>query len=200
MQYRPYDPIGRYMSPLLGPLMAGVTCEADASEAAPAGAEAPQVAFAVESFTHVWKEAQPLTRPHWEEIAKNKGLLRLNPDLEKYALLDRSGNLLLVTARFDGRLVGYFLWIVMGHPHYRHVLVAEEDLHFLSPEYRSGGAHGEGRQYGFKLLEAARDAAIAAGAQLLTMREKVGHEHSSIMSGLGFSPADIVYTHAVKGS
>jgi hypothetical protein len=161
--------------------------------------EAMQVLFAVESFTDVWQEAQPLTRPHWEEIAKNKGLLRLNPDLEKYVYLNEGGRLLLITARADDRLVGYFLWIIMAHPHYKHVLVAEEDLHFLSPEYRSGGCYGEGCQYGYKLLEAARDAAIARGAQLLTMREKVGHEHPSIMNGLGFSATDIVYTHAVKG-
>jgi hypothetical protein len=173
--------------------------EADASEAAPAGTEAAPVVFAVESFADVWKEAQPLTRPHWEEIAKNKGLLRLNPDLDKYRRLDADGHLLLLTARAGGKLVGYFLWIIMAHPHYRHVRVAEEDLHFLSPEYRSGGHHGESRQYGYKLLEAARDAAIARGARLLTMREKVGHEHRSIMDGLGFTPTDIVYTHAVKG-
>jgi hypothetical protein len=95
--------------------------------------------------------------------------------------------------------VGYFLWIIAPHPHYRHVLTAEEDLHFLAPEYRSGGIHGEGRGHGYRFLEAARDAAIEAGARLLTMREKVGHQHSSLMDGLGFSRTDIVYSHIVKG-
>jgi hypothetical protein len=75
------------------------------------------LAFAVEPFVDVWAQAQPLTRPHYDEIAKNKELLKLNPDLEKYELLDRSGNLLLITARADGRLVGYFLWIIAPHPH-----------------------------------------------------------------------------------
>jgi GNAT superfamily N-acetyltransferase len=124
--------------------------------------------------------------------------LKPNPDLEKYQFLEQNGNLLLVTARADGVLVGYFLWIVMTHPHYQNVLVAEEDLHFLSPEYRSHGSCGEGRGYGYRMLEAARDAAIARGAQLLTVREKIGHEHPSLMAGLGFTPADIVYTFAVK--
>jgi GNAT superfamily N-acetyltransferase len=155
--------------------------------------------FAVECVADVWPEAEPLTRLHWEEIAKNKALLTLNPDVEKYELLDKNDALLLVTARDDGALVGYFLWIVLPHPHYKHVLVAEEDLHFLSPEYRSGGVRGAGCGYGYKLLEAARDAAIARGARLLTMREKVGHEHPAIMDGLGFVPADVVYTHAVMG-
>jgi hypothetical protein len=169
----------------------------DAAEACP---RREVMRFAVEPFVDVWAEAQPLTQPHWDEIAKNKGLLTLNPDIEKYELLDRSGNLLLITARADGKFVGYFLWIVAAHPHYRHVLTAEEDLHFLAPEYRSGGIHGEGRGYGYQLLEAARDAAFEAGARLLTMREKVGHEHPALMEGLGFKPTDIVYTRAVKGN
>jgi GNAT superfamily N-acetyltransferase len=157
------------------------------------------LAFAVEPFVNVWAEAQPWTRPHWEEIAKNKSLLTINPDIDRYRRLAVDDHLLLVTARADGKLVGYFLWIVAAHPHYKHVQVAEEDLHFLLPEYRSSGVHGQGHGYGYRLLEAARDAAIARGAQLLVMREKVGHEHRSIMNGLGFSPTDIVYTHAVKG-
>jgi GNAT superfamily N-acetyltransferase len=160
--------------------------------------EAPQVLFAVERLADVWPEAEPLTRPHWDEIAKNKGLLKLNPDLEKYERLDAGNHLLLVTARADGKLVGYCLWIIIAHPHYKHVHAAEEDLHFLLPEYRSGGRYGEGRGYGFELLRAARDAAIARGARLLAMREKVCHEHPALMEALGFVPTDIVYTLAVK--
>ena len=167
----------------------------DASEAAPAGAE---VLFAVESFADVWPEAEPLTRPHWKEIAKNKRLLTLNPDLEKYERLDAGGHLLPVTARADGKLIGYFLWIIIAHPHYKHVQAAEEDLHFLSPEYRSGGRYGRDRGYGFELLKAARDAAIARGARLLAMREKVGHEHPALLGALGFVPTDIVHTYVVK--
>jgi hypothetical protein len=52
--------------------------------------QTPQVNFAVEHFADVWPEADQLTRLHWEEIANNKGLLTLNPDVEKYELLDKS--------------------------------------------------------------------------------------------------------------
>jgi len=43
-----------------------------------------------------------------------------------------------VTARDGDKLVGYFLWFLVSHPHYKHVVVAEEDLHFLPLEYRRG--------------------------------------------------------------
>ena len=147
------------------------------------------VVFAVEKLMDVYDEAKPLLLLHWQEIARNKGLLTLNPDLHAYAAC--ADKLLLITARCGGRLIGYFLWVLASHPHYKHVLTAEEDLHFLLPEYRRG-------MTGYNLLRAARDAAVAIGARLLTMREKVGHEHPALLRRLGFAQADIVYTHAVK--
>jgi GNAT superfamily N-acetyltransferase len=145
------------------------------------------IEFAVEPFRPTFEEARPLLELHWQEIAKNKALMILNPDVEKYERIAEA--LLLVAARCGGKLVGYFLWILVTHPHYKHVSVAEEDLHFLLPEYRRGLA-------GYLMVKAACEAAIARGAQLLIMREKVGHEHPAMMKRLGFAPTDIVYTRA----
>jgi GNAT superfamily N-acetyltransferase len=156
-----------------------------------ASAYQAQVVFAVEKLADVYNEARPLLPLHWQEIARNKGLLTLNPDLDAYT--NGAEKLLLITARFDRRLIGYFLWVTAPHPHYKHVLTAQEDLHFLLPEYRRGLT-------GYNLLKAARDAAVAKGAKLLAVREKVGHEHPALWKRLGFAPTDIVYTYAaVKG-
>lgn len=147
-----------------------------------------KILFAVEKFKDAIEEARPLLRLHWDEIAKNKGLLKLDPDTETY---ERMGeHLLLVTARHDGRLVGYFLWFLLNHPHYRQVSVAEEDLHFLLPEYRQG-------LVGYKLIKVACQAAIECGAKLLVIREKIGHERPAIMRRLGFVPTDVIYTRGV---
>jgi hypothetical protein len=148
--------------------------------------------FAVEPFRDVYDEATPLLVAHWNEIAKNKHLLRLNPDEEVYGELADQKKLLLVTARDGGKLVGYFLWFLVAHTHYKHVLVAEEDLHFLLPEYRRGFN-------GYQLIKAACIAAVEVGAELLTVREKIGHEHPAILKRLGFVATDVVYTLA-KGN
>lgn len=148
-----------------------------------------QIQFAVERFGDAFDEARPLLAAHWNEIAKNKHLLYLNPD---EALYERAGkNLLLVTARDGKKLVGYFLWFLLSHAHYKHVLVAEEDLHFLLPEYRRGLA-------GYSFLKASCEAALARGAQLLVMREKIGHEHGAIMRRLKFVATDVVYTRTAN--
>lgn len=147
--------------------------------------------FAVEPFRQVYDEATTLIVAHWQEIAKNKHLLRLNPDENVYEELDRQNKLLLVTARDGDKLVGYFLWFLVNHTHYKHVLTAEEDLHFLLPNYR-------GRGLGFQLMQAACDAARERGAELLIVREKIGHEHPTLWKRLGFVPTDVIYTFARK--
>jgi GNAT superfamily N-acetyltransferase len=144
--------------------------------------------FAIEDYTAAYIEAAPLMKMHWEEIAKNKALLHLNPDEEFYAGFRK--NVLIVTARLNGELVGYFVWFIIKHPHYKHVLTAEEDIHFLHPDHRKG-------MTGYMLMRAARDFAITVGAQLLAVREKIGHEHPAILERLGFKATDIVYTQGV---
>ena len=148
------------------------------------------VTFGVEPFGPAYREATELLKLHWHEIARDKELLWLNPDEEKYARLDQAGMLCLVTGRAGERLVGYFLWILTPHPHYKHVLVAQEDLHFLLPEYRQGLT-------GYRLLMRARTEAKARGAQVLAYREKIGHVHPALMERLGAKPTDIVYTEVV---
>lgn len=152
-------------------------------------AAAVKVRFAVEPFDRAYAEAGPLMALHWDEIAKNKQLLTLNPDEEKYAAIAQ--NLLLVTARCGDRLVGYFLWILVTHPHYKHILIAEEDLHFLLPEFRRGLT-------GYKFIKAACQFAFEKGAHMLACREKIGHEHPAIMKRIGFVPTDITYTLCAK--
>jgi hypothetical protein len=142
--------------------------------------------FAAEDLEAAYVEAEQLIKDHWDEIAKNKELLYLNPDLEIYKKVPH----LLLTARYLGNLVGYFLWIFHRLPHYQHVLAAEEDLHYLTPEHRKGMA-------GYLFMKYACSQAQGHGANLLVMREKIGHEHPAVMKRLGFLPTDIIYTKAV---
>ena len=146
--------------------------------------------FQVEDFAKAFAEATELTRRHYDEIAKNKDVMVLDPDRDFYAAA--KDTLLLVTARHEGALAGYFLWVLIQHPHYRTVRLADEDLHFLAPEYRQG-------MTGYRLMKAARDAAIARGAKLLMMREKIGHERPGVLRRLGFAPADINHILIVRG-
>ena len=146
-----------------------------------------KVYFAKEPFGATYNEAAPLLKLHFEEIAKNKDILvAANPCVDMYKRAEDEGKLLLITARSHSRLVGYFLWVMIKHPHYEHLIVGEEDLHYLLPEYRKG-------MTGYLFMKFACQAAFDFGASMLTSREKIGHEHPALMDRLGFKATDIVY-------
>jgi L-amino acid N-acyltransferase YncA len=124
---------------------------------------------------------------HWQEVAKFKELLKLNPDYSRYEQLDREKRALLVVMREDGRIVGYSLHIILrSHPHYRHVMVAEDDIHYLSPHLRKTGEHTRMRRFALERLK-------AQGVHIVTARTKFGHEHDHALRALGFEPMDSMY-------
>lgn len=145
------------------------------------------VVFAVESFAAAYPAASELVRSHWDEIAQNKTLLTLNPDLKMYEELERQGKLCVITARWSGELIGYIVMIMHAHPHYKHVLTATDDLHFLHPAHRKG-------LVGFRLIAAAKREMKRRGVQLMALRRKVKHDHGLLFERLGFRAQDVVYT------
>jgi hypothetical protein len=76
-------------------------------------------------------DAAILLEQHWEEIALNKGAIKLNPDWDTYFDLEDKGNLKIFTAREDGKLVGYFVVLCRHHLHYKDHLFAFNDVLYL---------------------------------------------------------------------
>ena len=145
------------------------------------------VTFGRESFGSFWCSAQDAMRQHWAEVAKDKTLLQLKLDADYYEKIERNGSLLVVIARHAGLLAGYMLLTLSTHPHYADVMVAQDDSHFLLPEYRRG-------LNGYLLIKVAMQFAKAAGAQYCYVREKVGHEHPAMMKRLGLRELDVTYS------
>lgn len=146
--------------------------------------QATKLVFAVEPITaDLFNELPGLLDLHWQEVAEDKKIMRLEPDLDYYL---SNKDILLVTARVEGRIVGYCVFWLHTHPHYKSVLVAQSDIYYLSPEYRSG-------LNGFDLLEKGLQFAKAAGARYAFVGTKVGHDHPEIMQHLGLKPRDLIY-------
>lgn len=144
------------------------------------------VTFAVESFEQFWPDVQPFLPYHYDEIAKDKEVMRLNPDAELYREKSANGQLLFVAARDLGILIGYFAWFIHPHPHYKELMVAQSDVYYLSQLYRGQG-------YGADLFEAATRFAREAGAQYCFISTKVGHDHPALMARLNLQPRDLIY-------
>lgn len=76
---------------------------------------------------------------HWREVAMDHNVIPLDPDWQRYASMEVSGNLHTMTVRDDGVLIGYYNAVVSTHLHYKNSLTAWSDLVYLLPAYRNSG-------------------------------------------------------------
>ena len=143
--------------------------------------------FTLEPLDACYEESKPLQHLHWLEVAKNKELMQLDVDEDYYRRADKTKEVLYVIARHESRMVGYMVWLVYLHPHYKKVLCAQNDVHFMLPEYRRG-------MNGYNMIKESIRLVKTIGVQMCYMREKIGHEHPAILKRLGFSPMDITYS------
>lgn len=135
-----------------------------------------------------WAWVRGLLDEHWDEVAQYKHLLKLAPDIERYEKLELADSLHVVIMRDGGVVVGYSVhFIVRGHPHYKHLTTAEDDIHYLVPQLRGTGKHEEMRRFALKTLK-------QRGVQFVTARMKVGLEHDKTLRRIGFKPLDVTYT------
>ena len=95
------------------------------------------ITYQVEKFADVPRsETDGLFRIHWEEIALDKDSIPLDIDYDRYLSLEQEGHLHVVTARDNGRLIGYYSAIIGPHLHYKGTKMAHTDVYFVIPEYR----------------------------------------------------------------
>jgi hypothetical protein len=143
------------------------------------------VTFQHEKLFPGFDEANKLLQAHWEEIAPYQDLFKLEPSVEAYQALEKAGALAIVTARDDGVLVGYFIMFCRPHPHYKSVMVAVEDIKFLSPNYRG--------VTGLKMIKFAEQLARQLGCKVIFQRSKAKSEHGPMYARLGYDLIDEVY-------
>ncbi|MDE2096654.1 MAG: GNAT family N-acetyltransferase [Patescibacteria group bacterium] len=91
--------------------------------------------FAVETYAQVIDEIGPMLPAHWAELAVHKDI-PLDPDFDFYKKADEIGLLEIMTVRKDGVLIGYALWVVKRHPHYKAHSWAINDIIWLRPDHR----------------------------------------------------------------
>ena len=96
------------------------------------------IKFGVEKYHQVCEDIKELIKLHYEEIAVNKDVIPLDPDWDRYKYLDDNGLIMIITARDESKLVGYSIFFITSHLHYKSTVYANNDLLYLHPEYRKG--------------------------------------------------------------
>lgn len=136
---------------------------------------------------------EALFREHWDEVALNKRVMRLDPDWDTYRRLEASG-VMLCLAAFEGleanTLVGYAVTFVHQHLHYRGLTYAQNDVLFVTARHRKGSV-------GLSLIEETAKAARARGARLLVWHAKEGTKLDALLPRLGYGVQDVIYSKEI---
>lgn len=131
-----------------------------------------------------------LLKAHWSEVALNKEVMVLKPDVARYKQLDELGMLFGIGAFDNDHLVGYSASFIMPHPHYSDLVVASNDVLFVHSDYRKG-------RLGLRLIQETERIAKDRGAELVTWHAKQSTALEQLMPRLGYGVQDIIFSKVI---
>ena len=141
----------------------------------------------VESLAQMLEQLKSMFPAHWEELALNKDKEPLDPQYDLYLQRDRRGEVLLVTLRQDGDLVGYFVGFIAPGLHYKTCLTLTMDIFYIWPGAR--GLCG-----GLILFKAVQKEAKRRGVQRMYVGSKLHADASWLFEKLGYEEVERYYS------
>lgn len=145
------------------------------------------ITIAVESHSdELIDELKPLIKRHYDEIALNKEDVPLDPDWDQYKALGDAGRMLVVCVRNENsELIGYSVFFLAHHIHYKQTLVANNDVLYLAPEHRNS-------KVGLRLIKDSETACRARGVNKIIWHVKFAHDFRDILYRLGYADEDAI--------
>lgn len=136
------------------------------------------ITFQQEAPSPFADEAVELFKKHYEEVAERQDVIELDPNIERYNQLYNAKTLEIHTARDDGKLIGYSLWVVVNHLHYKKSITASSDVIYISPEYRQG-------MLGYKFIKWTTEEIKKRNPQRILFHMKPFLDYGKIVERLG---------------
>lgn len=141
----------------------------------------------VEPFPPFLEEVKPILPIHWEELALHKEKVPLDPQYNVYLERDAQGGVILITAREDGKLIGYFVGFIAPGLHYQTCLTCTMDIFYVHPDHRGGGT-------GYHLFKSAEKELKRRGVQRLFVGSKLHKDASWLFEKLGYEEVERYYS------
>lgn len=146
------------------------------------------ITFHVSKASEHFQEALPLLEAHWQEIAHFKDI-PLDPDYEAYKKIEAAGFLRCYTARWESgpvsHMVGYAVYFLRYHPHYKSSLQASQDILYIDPKYRGGT--------GARFINWCDDQLRAEHVQVVYHHVKAAHNFGPLLERFGYELQDLIY-------
>jgi hypothetical protein len=142
--------------------------------------------YGQEKFETVSEEIKPLIEEHYHEIAKYKDI-PLEPDWACYKAMETLGVLKIFTCRDEdtNALIGYSIYFVRAHIHYKTCLTAQQDILFIRKEYRGKG---------MRFIKWCDEQLKAMGVQMTIHHVKAAHNFGPMLERIGYELMDLIYT------
>lgn len=144
------------------------------------------IEIAVEPLSRATKDCDALLREHWLEIANYKDKVPLEPRWDEIYALEREGRIVTITVREKGQLIGYAMFVLNIHLHYKSLTVATNDILFIKPDKRHG-------RLGLRLMQEAEKYLKDIGANKITWHMKPHKDFSKLVEGMGYTHEEAIY-------
>lgn len=141
----------------------------------------------VESLAEHLDALKPFFPLHWEELALNQRQVPLDPNYDSYLARDAAGEIILVTLRKSGEIVGYFVGFIGPALHYQTCLTLTMDIFWVRPEHRGEGG-------GFVLFKEVEREARRRGVQRMFVGSKCHKDASWLFQRLGYEEVERFYS------
>lgn len=145
--------------------------------------------FQRESLGESSSEILKLSELHYKEVSQYQDI-PLDPDQERYALIEKAGLLYLFTARTDeNELVGYAAFIVGVHMHYKSSRNAYSDILYMLPKYRG---------HAMSFINACDELMDADGINTVCHSVTEKKDFSPVLKRLGYQILETTYSRRLS--
>ena len=145
------------------------------------------ITFQKETFSEFLIEGKALVSKHHLEIYTGLDLTLFDVDFDAYSKIESAGKLEVYTARENGTLIGYTLWFISRHLHYKNSLTATSAAVFMNPKYRKG-------LQGYKLIKWSIEKLKSRQIQRILISVKPTLDFGKLLERLGASYFEKTYS------
>lgn len=140
-----------------------------------------------ENFEQNLDYLKPLLPIHYAELALNQDKVPLSPQFSKYIDAEHRGELIFITLRKSGQMVGYFIGFIAPGLHYSTCLTCHMDIFYVLPEHR-------GSRSGFQLFKYVEQQLKQRKVQRMFVGSKMHKDASWLFEKLGYMPVETYYS------
>lgn len=124
------------------------------------------ITFQSEQFAAFYSDAKAMIEQHWKEAASMPDIRKLVINEDAFLKSDAAGMLICVTARDDGKLVGYIIGYLVAAFHTAESKQGHQNYYFVMPDQRGNGVF-KYLFFQFEQEAKARGASLSSGRQKL---------------------------------